>query len=373
MWIHWEHHPWPLYDAIVTLSVAEIAALNDPVLRNLQITQRYHELALQFREHGLGDDASWCAFAVWASKTAGATIRGEELPTGVRDLLASSTDATNAVHKFNHGLAAWLTTRLEHSHLLDIVEEVNQEVSSAIAVGNLLVFSELAPIFTAMVAGQDIAPLLDDLDAQGVDTAAVRQAFTHYTAALSHSGGRCASVLAANILAVSHEQERLQPNIETALNAAVHDVFVNVVKRDFVLDMPKADDHNLFHHLCGEVGSAFEHAWQTVLTGIMLRLVTPGQVFDLHDDVPPLDRQLFPAELANLEGSVAEGPYGQWDRTEGSGVPSGADDWANMHERMNYIVTLFRSRQHHPALFDPPFTDDQLVALAGGHLPEGLL
>jgi hypothetical protein len=371
--IHWEHRPASLYDAIVTLSVAEIAAMNDPVLRNLHITQRYHELALQLRDKGLDCDATWCAFAVWASKTAGATIRGEELPSGVRELIEASTDTANAVHKFNHGLEAWLARRLEHSHLIRIVDDVSDEVSAAIAAGNLLVFSELAPLFTAMLAGQDIGPLLDDLDAQGVDTEAVRQAFGHYTAAMDHTGRKCTSVLAANILAVSHEQERLQPNIETALNAAVHDIFVNVVKRDFVLEIPKADDHNFFHHLLGEVGSLFEHAWQSVLTGIMLRLVTPGQVFDLHDNVPPLDEQLFPPELANLDGSPAAAPYSQWDRTEGSGRPSGADDWADIGERMNYIVTLFRSRQHHPALFDPPFTDDQLVSLADGRLPEGPL
>ena len=57
-------------------TVGEIAAMADPVLRNLCITQRYHEFAVALRDDGCGDDATWCAFAVWASKTAGATIRG---------------------------------------------------------------------------------------------------------------------------------------------------------------------------------------------------------------------------------------------------------------------------------------------------------
>ena len=61
--------------------------MTDPVLRNLHITQRYHELASDLRDAGVGEDATWCAFAVWASKTAGATIRGEVLPARVKQLL----------------------------------------------------------------------------------------------------------------------------------------------------------------------------------------------------------------------------------------------------------------------------------------------
>ena len=74
----------------VTPSVEEIAGMTDPVLRNLHITQRYHELATGLRDAGLGEDATWCAFAVWASKTAGATIRGEVLPARVRQLLVDN-------------------------------------------------------------------------------------------------------------------------------------------------------------------------------------------------------------------------------------------------------------------------------------------
>ena len=37
---------------------------------------------------------------------------------------------------------------------------------------------------------------------------------------------------------------------------------------------------------------------------------------------------------------------------------------------MNYIVNLFRSRQQHRRLLDPPFTDAQLTVMALGELPE---
>jgi hypothetical protein len=45
-------------------TVAAIAAMEDPGLRNLRITRRCHELALQLRDAGMAEDATWCGFAV---------------------------------------------------------------------------------------------------------------------------------------------------------------------------------------------------------------------------------------------------------------------------------------------------------------------
>ena len=59
--------------------VERIAALGDPVLRNLQITQCYCELSRLFAARTGGEPANWCTFATWASKQAGQTIRKEDL------------------------------------------------------------------------------------------------------------------------------------------------------------------------------------------------------------------------------------------------------------------------------------------------------
>jgi hypothetical protein len=96
------------------LSVTDIAGMTDPVLRNLCITQRYHEFAVALRDAGYGEDATWCAFAVWASKTAGATIRGEMLPVKAKALLLDDDESQAAVHHFNDGLAGKAVQRLTH-------------------------------------------------------------------------------------------------------------------------------------------------------------------------------------------------------------------------------------------------------------------
>jgi hypothetical protein len=58
--------------------VARIAAIQDRVIRNLEITACYSELAAATRAR-LGSAADWCTFATWASRQAGSTIRGEDL------------------------------------------------------------------------------------------------------------------------------------------------------------------------------------------------------------------------------------------------------------------------------------------------------
>jgi hypothetical protein len=57
--------------------VRRIAAIADPVLRNLEITYCYFRLSDAFTQR-TGQCANWCTFAVWASKQAGRTIRGED-------------------------------------------------------------------------------------------------------------------------------------------------------------------------------------------------------------------------------------------------------------------------------------------------------
>ncbi len=116
-----------------------------------------------------------------------------------------------------------------------------------------------------------------------------------------------------------------------------------------------------------------DQAWDTALTESIMRLVTPRESFDLRQDVPPLPDGMFPPALRNLEDTVAGTSYSQWDKTDSTGKPSGAHDWADLDERMNFIVNLFRSRQQDGSLFDPPYSPDQLAVLEQGQVPPGPL
>jgi hypothetical protein len=360
-------------------SVEDIAGMTDPVLRNLWITQRYHDFAVQLRDAGAGEDATWCAFAVWASKTAGATIRGEVLPARAQELI--DDDATAAVlHRFNHGVTAWAWSHLSHDHLVGAIEAVTNDVSSKIAGGNVLVFGELAPIFTALLetwrrhpgSPDDLAGMLRPALAV-TDGADVEAAFAAYGESLFGPANRAFLVLEANTLAVAHEQQRLQEAISGALNAAITDTVKKVIEDDVVRHVPTAEARQELDRLTDEVCTVLGSGWDTALTETIMQLVTASETFDLRKDVPTRAGCLFPAPLDDIEGSAAAAAVAKWDRTQGTGTPSGARDWAVLEERMNFIVNLFRSRQHDPSLFEPPFSDAQLAVLAGGSLPPGPL
>ena len=75
--------------------VDRIAALGDPAIRNLQITQCYYELSAALAER-TGLSANWCTFATWASKQAGQAIRKEDLARTLENALDTAPAATQA-------------------------------------------------------------------------------------------------------------------------------------------------------------------------------------------------------------------------------------------------------------------------------------
>ena len=83
------HEPSGYMASVPTVSdVDTIGAIGDPVIRNLRITQCYHELAGAVAER-VAPGANWCTFATWASRQAGQTIRGEDFARGAEDILGS--------------------------------------------------------------------------------------------------------------------------------------------------------------------------------------------------------------------------------------------------------------------------------------------
>src|SRR5688572_30222722 len=76
---------------MTTPTVSEVDAISsiaDPVLRNLRITQCYHELSGAIVTR-VAPGANWCTFATWASRQAGQTIRGEDFEQAATGILGS--------------------------------------------------------------------------------------------------------------------------------------------------------------------------------------------------------------------------------------------------------------------------------------------
>jgi hypothetical protein len=98
----------------------------------------------------------------------------------------------------------------------------------------------------------------------------------------------------------------------------------------------------------------------TLPSGVRLRL---GQ--DLGANFPDLLKQITNPELSLL--------LEKHDPTPDSTIDSGAIDWADLPDRLHFIIDLFRCFQENQDLFTPPFTPEQVEALKAGRRPAGRL
>src|SRR5262249_34689740 len=120
------------------ISVAQahaISAMTDPVRRNLRITQGYHDLKVAFTRLFGPTNVTWCAYAAWASKSAGRFIRGEVVPGMIRECLSYAAALKGAIERANAMLGRlykgtslddlFLTTTID-SMIRDITTHVGQ-------------------------------------------------------------------------------------------------------------------------------------------------------------------------------------------------------------------------------------------------------
>ncbi len=383
---------WPTVPGRLPLTesaVQAIAGLSDPGVRNLWITQSYADLAHRLLAV-LKTDQTWCSFAIWASNTAGVSIRGEELPKFVEELLLGSDDACDhIVNETNRCAAALrhmgLVELFDRPHLAGLVARAVQQVSGFIANGNNLVYRELAPLFIRFIDMLQSfgAPSTDkvdaSLDAIGIPSAKlspnVRMAFREYSLAAGTTDARMRAqhVLAGNVAAVLHEQQRLQSDIESALDAGLIDFGDDIagVVRSHVAD---ALLDPVLRHLRNHLSDSLERLWQQIATKLLMTMKVPGQTLHLGKDLPlfPSAETLFPGVLQELTQPTVRALMIAWDPTHGTGVGSAAHDWANLHQRMGYIVNLFRSRQQELTLTTPPFSRADLAWMEQDEMPRRL-
>ena len=381
-----------------------IAAIREPVLRNLWITTAYHDLALSLGPV-LGPNVSWCAFATWASRTAGATIRGEVLSQLIRTELLSSRayQALAAPFSASHplsgaGVHLWPLSRLE-DQVLGLFEGPIQRVSALIAQGNLTVFRELGPAFAALATLFDGGPrptqsqvdaflaALAPIDGDPAAAKRLRDGFGRYCAVALLTDPKAVAehaLLASGWIGLS-EQMRLQPVIKGALETPFGDPGAADAGAAANLEMKVGsllqrwsgaipDGHRLLPHIDQhrfDLLSDLQAIWRKVSTRLFLSINMPDGPLALARDVPPVAGVRWPAALVTIQLPALVTFLAAHDRTGGTGVNSGAEDWADLDQRMNYIVNLFRSWQQQVTLLKSPFSDDQLDVMQTGSVPAG--
>ena len=391
----------PTFHHIPTVAeVDRIAALADPVIRNLQITQCYHELALTMAAR-TGVCANWCTFATWASKQAGQTIRREDLARALEAAFGSAPAPVQAMRDLIAFAQAFGSKR-SRSQIQALVtgllspRAAIERAGEAVARGNKKVYEEIGREFARFYAtclhdaafdGEKIARFCEDLrpgeppDGQQ----ALRQAFTHYYRAFFESDPktRAELMLLANIEIGFHEQTRLQPEIAEAIDAALIDrqqFRQQVIKALFpwsswfargrlllgrLLDRPSPLDA-VIDVLLAEA----RRRAHFVVTEYLMTIGLPhGMRLRLGDDLPVP----FPASLRQIALPDLRALLERIDPTPDSTRGTGAADWASLPDRLHFIIDMFRCYHEAPDLFEAPFSAAQVALLKAGRLPMGRL
>lgn len=366
--------------------VEAIAANPIPVLRNLQITQSYHQITVDFRELVDRDNLCWCGFATWASKQAGKFIRNEQVPEAFLELLGLDAGGRPCPQPWYWFLVPQRILR--HPRVLAYARMTVADTSDHIARGNLKVYAKLARIFAdflQMVREQPgpsaelLAAFIEKLHKDDSTGEGLVNAFTYYYRSLSEPDPKVRAELffAANLLIGQHEQIRLQEAIEGAMKSPIRQALGDPERRWTNWPLPSwlrklvAFKVEL---LLGPAITRLEKRWLQASTEMLMTMATPLGLFRLGQDVPPLPNgQMYPEILRELTLPEATALVAQFDYTPGTLSGSGANDWTSLADRLNFILDLFRSRQREEGLFEPPFSPEQTEAIVSGRVPQGKL
>lgn len=369
--------------------IAEIiAASANPSLRNLRITACYGELS-----HGIAaligsKNVNWCTFATWASKTAGRFIRLADVDERIR---AAVQDALGSVGSIN---TMW--NRLRHlpggiefvdERVIEAAKDLAAETSREVAAGNLTVFAELAPLFSAMVSAMDelksgsrdaanrvIESLQPGPTIQGGQDLLRRAVSDYFEAIFITDGQRKAElVLRANAQVGAHEQIRLQPYIHKAMTTSLADRVSDQIHHHLRETTTESVGRRLSDILDTRLQpyrTALEQAWLQIATGYLMTLELPDGTLHLGRDVPTAPGQpIFPPDLTDLHDAELLRLLRVFHADGVNARDSGASDWSNLSDRMRYILELFRSRQQDQSLFETPFDAAAMAVIQRGGIP----
>jgi hypothetical protein len=360
--------------------VRRIVAIENPVIRNLEITQCYSRLSGAFAARN-GKGANWCTYATWASRQAGSTIRGEDLVASLQSKLPEGRwllhpFATLGRRLVRRGLFQPDTRLGRLTAQLHTPFDALELASDAVARGNLKVFEEIGLEFARYLNGQQSLDRLrrgDPPEGQRY----LRQAFMRYDRMRLERDPKTRTELAvlANLEIGFHEQTRLQPEIREALDAAYRTPG-DLGRRTLVAVVPGAARwwsivRRPAAALAGAIAAGAQRSAsrlaREVITESFMVMSLPGRVLALGTNLT----DPYPEELAQPADRNLIELLERFEPVPPALDDCGVRDWSDLDERMHYIAHLFRAFHLSRDLSRPPFTPEQVASLGRGIVPDG--
>lgn len=373
--------------------VRRIAAIRNPVIRNLEITHGYSRLAAAFAE-GDDDGANWCTYATWASRQAGRTIRGEDLIERLGRRLSVGRWLLHPIatvwrRLLRRGLFQHETRLGRLTGALHTPFDAFERASDAVARGNLKVFEEIGLEFARYLhecrpgAADPVAleRFLDRLEAGEPPNGQryLRQAFARYERRRyeSDSSVRAQLTVLANLEVGFHEQTRLQPEIREALDAP-YATKEDLGRRALEAMFPSAQRWwPVVRRPAAAVAGVVAAGAQRAASGLAREAITESfMVMSLPERVLALGTHLgdaYPDELREPSDADLMELIARFEADPSDPDDCGARDWSVLDQRMHYIVHLFCAFHRQEELSRPPFTPEQVARIGRGEVPDGEL
>jgi hypothetical protein len=385
-------------ERLTVKDVEGIAGIDDPVIRNLNITQGYYEFSQAMSKYTDGNP-NWCTFAVWASKQAGQSIRKEDLSRTFEQLFHNSPEITlllNTLSQHSDVIKNLPEVKAISGYILKVInpDVAFEHSAQAVAEGNKKVFAEIGGEFARFLS---IFKEENDFTVENISMFCsafrsgnppdgqqmLKDAFTSYFEARKQTDEKLNAemILYSNLLIGYHEQTRLQPQIVEALNAAFtnEDEMRNKLLRELLpgfwlriryyiskllrrkMPLDEAIDQLL---------NLAKQKLREVITDCMMTLFIPSnELLKLGEDL----KKRYPERLTHISDQKLKELLHKIDPTPDSIKESGAKDWGDLMDRIHFIADLFRSYFEHSQLSNQPFTDEQVNVLKEGNRPEGVL
>ncbi len=369
--------------------VRAIADMDDqPVLRNLLITQTYADISSQLSELVGRRNLNWCAYATWASKTAGTFIREDEVPKALRNLIERAehkhsyqrNPRERAIHECRTNLmdrkaelqralcSVHPEAKLEEDHagFLGAADDVVHEIAAYIRTGNKIVFAELGGAFAGFLQtfGEDTSrddgklqrflerfdpgPTLPDEvrrtpggleSVQRGGQSLLRESMAHYYDALFESdpNRKAELLLLANAQGGLHEQTRLQTYIQGSLDIPVKEFVYDTNHRSLAQRLDErvlGRAHVVLDRLLSPITDDLLNIARELSTELLMTMPLPNGTLRLGEDIPAAPGQmLWPRDLEKLENDeliAVMRQYGAYDARETRlGTRDRVEGWLN--------------------------------------------
>lgn len=346
--------------------IDRILALDDrPALRNLLITQAYHDLS-----EGMGrligrENISWTTMASWSSRSVGGLLRNDRIAELLRRLLEGSEVWRSATERIDAELGRLdprsdTTSCPSHGDiLLATATRILRDVRTYLSRGNAMVFAEIGSAFARFIRafdssesrdGDELARFLASFrpgpvrpDEVAIDPESgmvtseqrggqglLASAMTHYHRAMftGDRRDRAELVLLANAEVSLHEQTRLQRYIAGSLDAPIGDGFHDDSHDALAERIADPHTRGLAHAALDRLLPALsEHIagiWREFSTVALTTLTLPDRVLRLGEDLVAAPGQpLYPEVLTVIANPDLRAMLEQYGALHGSGALAG--------------------------------------------------